>query len=276
MRDKLPEFERPPLEEVVLGTQFEKLHRLGAAQLGWIWHIFRDRFPKTSEHPPLDPVFERFGTPPFQVKHTCQETHALVPRLWFVAERETELIQVQQDRFIRNWRRVRPSDAYPRYSQLRAAFAEDFGQFTRCVKEEGWGEVEPNQCEVTYVNVIQAGEGWEHHDELDRICALFAGHQTDPLPNLGRLEQGALRVSYVLEHGNGCPVGRLYVSIDPVFTALEARPAFRLLLTARGAPLGGRHLPGVLAFFDLAHEAIVRLFAAITTQEMHRIWGRRY
>lgn len=46
-----------------------------------------------------------------------------------------------------------------------------------------------------------------------------------------------------------------------------------MTLTFRGRPQE-YSLPGIMAFFDDAHERIVRTFAAATTSEMHEVWGR--
>ncbi len=59
----LPDFKKPPLTEVALSVQFERLPNLNSLQIGLLWHEFMERFPSTEQHPLLDPVFERFGTP---------------------------------------------------------------------------------------------------------------------------------------------------------------------------------------------------------------------
>jgi len=274
MTTELPDFQNPPVVEVVLGVQFEKLESLRTAQLGCLWQAFRDRFPKTEEQPPLDPVFENFGEPPgarAQVRLELVDRPP-TPRLWFLSESETELVQIQQDRFIRNWRKKEEDTTYPRYSRLREAFRQDFATFCQRIEDEHWGTIQPNQCEVTYVNVIPSGQGWEHHGELHHICTLFALRYSDR--DRGPMEDAAVRVKYVLRNEKGSPAGRLYVAAEPVFRVRDRQPAFRLTLTARGQPTGEGN-DGVFGFFDLAHEAIVLTFTSITTPEMHRIWRRR-
>src|SRR5689334_16148372 len=80
----LPEFERPPVTEVVLGVQLDPLPQLRSAHLGLLWGQLRDELPVLEEHPALDLPEENFesasggvftiqlaGTPP-------------VPRQWFI------------------------------------------------------------------------------------------------------------------------------------------------------------------------------------------------
>lgn len=274
MAHPLPEFDNPPVIEVVLGVQFEKLDSLGTPQLGYAWHAFRDRFPETEQQPPLDPVFEQFGPRAGRRPGVRLEFMAALPqpRLWLLNESGNELVQIQQDRFVRNWRKREDSDEYPRYRNLRELFRRDFEEFRGLVQREQWGEVVPNQCEVTYVNIIPAGEGWEHHGELEKVLTVFVAHYSDD--RLGTPEEASVNVQYILRDAETEPVGRLRVAAHPVFLVSDNRAAIRLTLTARGKP-DGDGVDGAMGFLDRGHEAIVRGFASITTPEMHKLWERR-
>ena len=103
----LPEFESPPIVEVVFSVQFEPLGSLRTAQIGLLWERFRKDFPKVDEKPPLEPVLERFDRPQ-SVKVGLRFEALDVPplaRVLFLNEPESQLIQVQPDRFIHNWRK---------------------------------------------------------------------------------------------------------------------------------------------------------------------------
>ena len=158
MMKSLPVYQKPPVVEVALGVQFETIEALHAAQLGSVWQAFRKRFPKSEEHPPLESAFEKFGTKPEKERGVRFEvlTALPTPRLWFLNESGNELVQVQQNRFIRNWRKRTDSDEYPRYRHIRECFRKDFEIFRSLIDREQWGAIEPDQCEVTYVNVIPA------------------------------------------------------------------------------------------------------------------------
>jgi uncharacterized protein (TIGR04255 family) len=273
MANRLPEFDTPPVVEVVIGVQFEKLDSLRTPQLGYVWNAFRDRFPKVEEQPPLEPVLEQFGPRTAGAPRVRLELSMVPPRprLWFLNELAGELVQVQQDRFIRNWRKQEDSDEYPRYRNLRRLFQEDFELFCRTVEAEQWGTVEPNQCEVTYVNIIPAGEGWHDHGELERVITLFSAHYSDD--GLGKPEEATVNLQYVLKDDKDEPVGRLHIDANPVQKVSDNQPAIRLTVTARGKPLGVG-IEGAMQFLDRGHEAIVRGFTSITTSDMHRVWKR--
>ncbi|MFO7907046.1 MAG: TIGR04255 family protein [Planctomycetota bacterium] len=271
MTQPLPEFQKPPVTEVVLGVQFEKLRSLQTPQLGYVWHSFRERFPQTEEQAPLDTVIERFG-PQKDRRSTRLELSSVppCPRLWFLNKSGTELVQVQLDRFIRNWRKQENTDEYPRYRNLRKLFRQDFEAFCALVESEGWGTVEPNQCEVTYVNIIPAGEGWQDHSELDKVLTVFTKRYSDDW--LGEPEKATVNLQFVLREGDE-PLGRLHIVANAVYHIPTNRPAIRLMLTARGKPEGDG-MDGVMRFLDRGHREIVRGFASITKPEMHQVWER--
>lgn len=273
MTQPLPEFENPPVVEVALSVQFQKLDSLRMPQLGYIWQSFKDRFPETEEQPPLESVFEQFGPKPGGRAGVRLELSMVPPRprIWLLNEGDSELVQVQHDRFVRNWRKREDSEEYPRYKSLRKLFRMDFDTFCRLVEREKWGAVEPNQCEVTYVNVIPTGEGWRDQGELDKVLTVVSAHYSDD--QLSRPEEASAKLQYVLKDDKGEPVGRLHVAANPVVRVSDNQAALRLSLTARGKPQGDG-IDGAMEFLDRGHEAIVRGFASITTTEMHKVWKR--
>lgn len=273
MTKPLPEFENPPVVEVALSVQFEALAGLRTPQLGLLWQEFRNRFPITEEHPPLDAVLERFGIPPTpNIARFQMLTSPPVPRCWFLNREGTELVQVQQDRFVHNWRKVGDTDTYPRYDHVKSTFENELRCFDKFLAHHQIGELNPNQCEITYVNHITSGEGSKHHGQLGDVFTFFAPRYTDefrPIP-----EDGRFSLRYVIPYGPGEPAGRLHVAVEPAYRSADDVPMFALTLTARGRPLADG-VPGVLGFLDVGREWIVRTFASITTPQMHTIWRRK-
>jgi uncharacterized protein (TIGR04255 family) len=270
----LPDFENPPLAEVALSVQFESIAELRTPQIGLLWTEFRSRFPSTEEYPPLNAVIERFGVPRTdapEVRFQMLETPP-VPRVWFVNEGGTELIQVQQDRFIHNWRKVGEGDAYPRYEQIRDAFRAELETFQNFLSREQLGRTVPNQCEVTYVNHIVAGSEWEHHGQLGNILTVFRIAYSDA--GLNDPEDARLTLRYVLKNASGEAAGRLHIAVQPAYRRSDGQAMLVLTLTARAAP-AGIQLDDVVDCLNRGREAIVRAFASVTTPEMHKLWGRK-
>lgn len=267
----LPDFERPPVVEVALGVQFDKLTGLHAAHFGLLWERYRERFPHTEERAPLDPVIEQFGTRTARrgLRLTVEEGLPL-PRVAFLNEFKTELLQVQVDRFIRNWRKVGEGATYPRYERIRERFESDFAMFQSFLREHGLQPTPISQCEAAYVNRIEA-VGWERHGELASVTEVFGEKAISQF--LGEPEDAHLVVRYPIRLGEKV-VGRLYVNVQPRYSPDNDAPYIFMELVARGAPLG-TGLTGAIEFLNLGREWIVKGFADLTSKQMHRIWRRR-
>lgn len=274
LRSGLPDFADPPVTEVALGVQFERLTGLRSLQAGLLWHRLKARFPQVQELAPLDPATEEFGPPqPFKLDvrlHILEEP--LVPRYWFLNEERTELIQVQQDRFVHNWRKTGEGDRYPRYEHIVGTFEKELEEFRQFLAEENLGTLAPNQCEVTYINDIVAGVGWERYGELGEILTVWSSQYSDRF--LAEPESINLAVRYVIPATGGQPAGRLTVVVEPAYRILDDKLTYRMTLTARGRPEGSA--PGdIRRFFDLGRQWVVRGFTSMTTQKMHEHWERQ-
>jgi uncharacterized protein (TIGR04255 family) len=149
----LPDFRKPPLSEVVLSIQFAPLQKFGNAHVGLFWRTVRSKYPKVTELPALAPAFETFGAPARQAPMVQFEQLFAAPmsRFWFEKEGEPDLMQLQQDRILHNWRKQKEDQVYPRYEKVRSVFEREVAAFTKFAADEGFGDIKPNQCEVTYV-----------------------------------------------------------------------------------------------------------------------------
>ena len=128
----------------------------------------------------------------------------LAPRCWFLNSAGTELIQVQTDRFIHNWRKVGDGDQYPRYEHLRTAFAAELRKLVEFLQRQQPGRLVPNQCEVTYVNHIVPGDAWKKHGDLDKVLTVFQGRYSSDF--LGDVEEAGVNVQFVIPGSSGKPM----------------------------------------------------------------------
>ncbi len=267
----LPDFRRPPLAETVLSLQFEPLVRLTAAHVGVLWQRFRKQFPLVEEHTPLAPVFEKFELPsPGQVEVTIEDKPPM-PRLWFINGAKSELIQVQSDRFIHNWRNMEGLEPYPRYEPIRDRFRTEVAVLEEFLADEELGALVVSQCEVTYVNHIEPCGMWDRHGELEATFRVWSRLGTASF--LPEPEDAGFRMRFVISGETGKPVGRLHAGVQPAWKKIDNSPILALNLTARGVPLGAG-VDGAFAFFDLGRRWIVNGFADLTTPDMQRVWER--
>jgi uncharacterized protein (TIGR04255 family) len=269
--EDLPDFRKPPLAETVLSLQFEPVAGMTTAHVGLLWERLRKQLPVIEEHPPLPAIFEKFEPPsPAQVEVTFEEKPPM-PRVWFLNQARSELIQVQADRFIHNWRKMEGLDPYPRYEPIRDKFRDEVAALEEFLRDEKLGALAVNQCEVTYVNHIEPYSVWERHGEVEKalvMCSRLGSTSFLPEP-----EDVALRMRFVIPGQNGNPIGRLHAVVQPAWKKSDNSPILILTLTARGAPIG-EGIEGAFSFFNLGRSWIVKGFADLTTPEMQRMWER--
>lgn len=267
----LPDFRVPPVTEVALGVQFGTLERLMAPHLGLVWQEFRDAFPEIEEHPPLDPAFETFAdkVPVFPVPRVELLDRLPTPRVFFINGAKTELLQVQRDRFIHNWRKIGEGDAYPRFERMLETFRAGFQKLENIVTREDLGAISPNQCEVTYINQIALAAGQSPFEAFERLFGTFT--KALVLGDLDKPEDARFLFQYVIRVQDA-PAGRLYVTALPA-RRLDGSSIIQLTLVARGRP-SAADLNGVIEFLTLGRRHIVRAFAELTSEEMHKAWER--
>lgn len=226
----LPTFERPPVDELVLGLQFSPLKGMSASHMGLYWAPIRREYPQTEEKPAIDATIEVFGerkAQPVPVFRLLDRPET--PRVWFIGASGNNLIQLQNDRLHVNWRRRLPDDVYPRYGVIRKLFVAEIVRLQSFAESEGLGTLSPTQCEITYINVIDvADKGFEG---LDRIFSVWASIPATPGTQVETC-QFALR--FLLPDEKGQPVGRLTLQVQPAYRQSDELPVYRMELTARG------------------------------------------
>jgi uncharacterized protein (TIGR04255 family) len=265
----LPEFGAPPLTEVVLGAQFDVIPGFVTPHIGVIWQRFRDAFPYVEEHPPIPPVFETFGSAPQFAGIGLQlMTGAEMARVFFINKPRTELLQVQKDRFLHNWRKVGDGDNYPRFETMLETFTAGFRTFSEAISKEGLGAIIPNQCEVTYINQMPVPEGGTLSDLTDDLFGQHTGSLA--LADLGKPEDLRFLLRYIIHDDKGKPVGRLIASAEPARRA-DGQTIMQLTLTARGRPSSPDEA-GIISFLNRGRISVVRGFAHLTGPKMHKLW----
>ena len=268
----LPEYEKPPIVEVAVMVQFEA-PTLGIPQIMRWWSQIQDQFPGFEQAPPIPPATESFGIP--KITQPLVQFQLLnappVHRVFIKKATDTELIQIQSDRFGYSWRKLKPEDEYPRYVKIRDNFLQQLASFEKFLASEHLEAMKPTLCEVTYVNHILGSGVWGGHSDLHKVIPSVTPTLSDSFLPLPETMQFVAR--YVISTNKNRPLGRLYVSVEPRFLPADMTPIFLMQITARGAPQGsGRE--GILNTLDLGHEWIVRAFTTLTSPEMHKTWRR--
>ena len=265
----LPKFNRPPVNEVAIGVQFPPLKALQAIHLGGYWQQIKKDYPHVEEHIPIAHVIEQremFATQSAEEQQSFViPSQPPIPRMWFLDADRRQLIQVQSDRFLRNWRQQEDSQPYPSFTALFGSFLEAWTGFGNYLTAEGLGTTDINQCELTYINHLPAGRGWNSTKDLGRVFRFASSNGVYSfLPEPGAV---GWRAHYPLPNESG----RLHVVLKQGIRNRDKSPIFSFELTARGAPAAADTLEH---WFEVAHEWVVRGFTDLTTPEMHKLWER--
>jgi uncharacterized protein (TIGR04255 family) len=252
----LPDFERPPLNELVLSVQFGDLP-FANVHAGIVWQRFANSFPTVEEQPLLEPVFETFGSLRAREPQLSVQLMPMQPsRYWFVSADGTELLQVQRDRLVHNWRQRKPEDRYPHYEPLRAKFEAEIAVAEEVFRELSLGEIACNQCEVSYINLIMFDDGSDPNGRLREIFTIVTEEYSDAYLRTMKMERGRFNCSYVIPGESGKePIGRLHFDRPRQTSRSDGRKC-AFLVGYRGREVG------------------VRAFTSATKKEMHRLWGR--
>jgi uncharacterized protein (TIGR04255 family) len=147
---KIHSYENAPLNEIAIGVHFEPLAGWQSRHVGHFWTRVSKDFPYTEDQPP---VFEVDSGPRFQVLQLPP-----LRRAFFVSQDKTFVMQLQESRFLMNWRKSQPTDVYPRFGGVFKKFVEYWGLFSSFVTSENVGTLKPVRYELTYVNHIDQAQ----------------------------------------------------------------------------------------------------------------------
>ena len=258
----LPEYDRPPVNEVVCGISFHPLTSFRIAHFGQLWERFKPDYRQTQEVEPLSLVVEKFT---FDQEVSLPLAPPL-PRIWFIHKNGTSLIQVQRDRFLVNWRKVGAEQVYPRFPKIFKDFKSRLARFESYLSESQIGNVIPLQYELTYVNQLTSDQ--VTMENLGEILPDFAWHASSE-----RFLPGPEDVDWSTIFAFPARFIRLHVRAR-TGRLEDKRRVLMLELTARGMP-ADRSREAMDVWFGHAREAIVRGFADFTSADAQQTWGRR-
>lgn len=264
-----PEFANPPIVELVLGAQFSPLTKLTAGHFGWFWKELGEEWSYPADGPPLDEQFELFDHPrwsrPSGFEIRLEPMRA--PGRFVVEHRDKDrLLQIQANRFHLNWRKR--EGFYPSYRRLISEFEAMYARFAAFVEVAGLGKIVVNQWELTYIDAFPQEEYWQTTADWSTILPGLFG--TLPAAEGLLLEHRAAEWSYEIVPKRG----RLHVAARPGRTADGQRVALLLQMTARG-PAGKGGAETLRAGLDVGHDAALRLFLQVTSEEVQERWGKK-
>jgi len=251
------DYEKPPVVETSFGFTFPPIKGWSLFHLGLLWARLRQRYQFPEARLPIgsveiDQVDLKLGP----------DVHLeLLPlRSWFLDSSKNQLLQVQLNRFVRNWRAVETEQKYCHYSDLKPMFQEDWAVYREFLRDENLPEPSVFKCEVTYINHLLKGREW---DTLDDIGPIFQG--------MNFALKGALvtSVSFVAASGDK----QIRMDTSPGLRP-DGTPIIQLTLSVSGKPVGTSELD-IWSKLDDCHKLLVETFAEITADDLQkRVWKR--
>ena len=249
-------FRNPPINEVVVSTYFNPpLSDLRSEHIGLFWKEIKQEFPVVSQQAPVGIRPDIFGSEPFPM-----------PRYWFIADDEINLIQVQKNAFMFNWRRK--DEQYPRFHKnIKPTFDKYYGLFSEFIRTEtNIADLTVDLCELTYINTLDHCEYWAGPPDTAEIIHSFAmlNPGIDASESLGFSSNFGYRVSSDLQ---------LNISIRSGFRTQQQDVPVLIFEIKTSGRLGQIAKSGADEWFERAHDAIIECFLSMTSREIQtRLW----
>lgn len=254
---KLPDYENPPLAEVVMGIRFQPLSGIKIPHYGLFWTAVKKEFP-TCQHAPVLGDLKGLEE---------SETGGLpIPRVWLINEEGDYLIQLQKNHFLFNWRKK--DGVYPRFANIAPKFYENFEKFQKFCAHNDLGDIVPEKFELSYINHIYINEGWTKIEEIGNIFPDIKWSK-----NEDRFLKEMISFQWFQEFNMpNSQNGRIFVKVRHGVKRPENTPLFVFEITVRGSRLEISQDE----WFRNAHDAILWTFEDLTHNSIQEeVWKKK-
>ncbi len=250
------ELGNPPIHEVIVALYFKSpLINFRSEHVGLFWQKIKHDFPTVQQQPPsmspLPDAPDADGVFP-------------MPRYWFISHDKISLIQIQNNAFILNWRRL-GNNEYPRYhKRVKPAFDKYYSLFSKFIDEEvGIDPPAIDLCELTYVNTLYRCEFWAGTQDTAKV-----------IPSFSTLDHGinasapsTLNCNYSYKISDELHLGINILSGPGA--EQQNDPFLRFTITARGR-IGGETNTEPDEWFRRAHDSANECFVHMTSADIQK------
>jgi hypothetical protein len=141
------DYERPPVVETAFRFTFPPIKGWNVFHLGLFWARLRKRYEFAEAHLPVGSV--EVDDLDFKLGPEIR-LEAIPLRSFLFDSSKNQLLQVQPNAFIRNWRAIEAEHKYCHYSDLKPMFQADWAEYQDFLKDENLPQPNVFQCDVTY------------------------------------------------------------------------------------------------------------------------------
>lgn len=251
----IPSYVKPPVTEVAAGVTLAPL-AMQTRHIGQFWTEIRDEYPVTEDAPPVPieigqpvPELKLFSVPPLR-------------RAFLITQNREYIMQIQEGKFLHNWRRF-PADAvYPRYPAVLQRFRDAWEKYAHFLLRADLGVPQVTGYELTYVNEL----GGPNKEQVSELIKPLDWNQLGPKFLVQPPQLMNISWSFSLPDGKGS----MNVSINRGPNPGGGGSAL-LVLSCQGPSSANYSLND---WFDTAREWIVNGFTDLTTKTAHKVWER--
>ena len=253
-------FENPPISEVVMGVYFSApVLDFRNQHIGLLWSKIREQFPIVEQKHTLGGI-EALRMP--------REEPFPMPRYWFISDDGIDLLQVQRNALLVNWRNR--DVKYPGFQEyLKPKFDKCFMDFSEFIQDEaGASDVTIDICELTYINEIKRCDYWSSLEDTSNVLPSFHALDIGNDP----ASPASINCAYVYESAEDLHI-RVAVK-SGTLTEDPNEPVLVLEIKTNGK-IGPVSKKDTDEWFDRAHKGIFSCFLEITNKDIQEKYWKR-
>jgi hypothetical protein len=249
-------FVKPPVRRVELTVFFTASGAVQASHVASLSQVWKDTYPKVTERPPTPPDDD----PSDQVSVLNQTSHWPIPFTTYSSAVERRSVAFQQDRFQVRWDFDEETGTpYPGFDSLLRTMRNEFEVFSGTLRENDLTlDVESSECR--YVNHIAGVTAAE------LAVGVLTGWQGSAAPRVSDSGYVGIRLHEFTATGEDAKHD--CSSLVAVDAKEDGSPSLSIIVTHNG---GQNELGGIVH----AHAALIETFLKHTSDEQHRMWGRK-
>lgn len=266
LNELLPSYRSPPLAEVVIGAYFPSIEPFLIPHFGLFWERLRETLPVVSEVETLavqvPPSIKRFAA------NTLIVPKKPLPRVWFASTDGSQLLQLQRNALLFNWRKTEASPEYPRFDWVSGRFLSCLRHLQEFSSYHFRASVSPYLLELTYINTIPAST-WERRGWAPRGLIEGQPKQDRPIAGLPSERAFSLQMVRPLPFDEG----DLIMNIATAQLLASDEDVLQIEISAKGFPASEPE-SAQISWLQSAHNRVVKAFADTMDKDVQREdWG---
>jgi uncharacterized protein (TIGR04255 family) len=247
-------FKNPPIVELICGIQFQS-DRYDFTIVHDFFNRIKSEYPNIEENPPLTFQFDSNSG----MMYNYKDNYPLV-RYFFINKEKDKLIQLQNGRFLFNWRKdVTTQNIYPNFINVFREFEKNWNILYKICSDDD--SIKINQLELTYIDHI----AWLENTNIKRIEDAFIFIKQTGL--LSDIDTGNILLSAPINELKG----HLFMNVKTARLSKDKRDILVLETTTKG--ITNEVNQTIKDWFNYAHLKISEEFMKQTTEIAKKEWG---